>query len=115
MSITTRAAASMALALFALGAGSQLAPALAEEGDAFRGGAYSGAMCAACHAVAEDASVSMDPAATPFNDIEIVWADAAAFTQWINTKHPLIPGKVLTEAQCADILAYIRSIAPQPG
>lgn len=87
------------------------APAFAEiEGDAFRGKAYAGAMCASCHALSAEDGASPDPTAPPLRNFKLAATTGEEFVEWFNTKHPQGSSSQPKPAQAQDMLAYMASL-----
>lgn len=90
------------------------APAFAEiDGNAFRGKAYAGSMCAACHALSADEAASADPTAPAFGTFVIEAKTGDDFIEWFNAEHPQVHTPQPKPEQAQDILAYIETL-PAP-
>ncbi|MEM7695621.1 MAG: cytochrome c [Pseudomonadota bacterium] len=75
-------------------------------------------VCAACHNVAPDGAASPNPRATPFAVLaQTPGMGGEALTVWLTTFHPArtMPPLTLTEAERANIIAYILSLGPNKG
>ena len=92
------------------------APAWAEgSGDAFRGQAYSQAMCSSCHSITTDNAASSNPAAKPFRLVKFDYKTGEEFSNWMNTKHPPIQG-LISPRQGEDILSFFDTLkSAKPG
>lgn len=92
------------------------APAGAEgPPDAFRGKAYSQAICASCHSISAENPNSPNSAAKPFATMAIAHPTAEAFATWLNTKHPSLPNNLIKPAQADDIMVYVASLKAPAG
>ena len=80
------------------------------SGNAFRGKAYAGAMCASCHAVEAGDFSSPDPTAAPFQEAVLEAKTGEEFLSWFNAEHPQVSGPTPKPDQAADILAHMASL-----
>ena len=85
----------------------------AQAGDAAHGRVIAKRWCAACHVVAPDqTSASVD--APPFADVAKRRRDDKELSAFLADPHPKMPDMSLTRKEIDDIVAYIRSLDPNP-
>lgn len=97
-------------AAFALG-GVLAGAGAAWAADTARGRIISARWCAACHVVTDDQKqASVD--APSFGDIARRRTEPKPLAVFLSEPHGMMPDMSLTQIEIADIVAYIRSLAP---
>jgi mono/diheme cytochrome c family protein len=82
-----------------------------ELGDAARGQNYAEKVCAECHAVGSDDSVSPNFSAPPFKQVaNTSGMTARALVVWLQTPHPSMPNLVIPVDDMHDVVAYIMTL-----
>jgi mono/diheme cytochrome c family protein len=84
---------------------------LATAGDAAHGEVVARRWCAACHLVAADQTTAKVDA-PPFSDIARRRPERKALESFLADPHPKMPDMNLSRREIADIVSYIRSLAP---
>ena len=84
---------------------------LAQDADVEAGAAYAGEVCAACHAVLPNETISPLPEAPTFQSV----ADTPGMTElalsvWLQSSHPTMPNIILEQDDMRNVVAYIRSL-----
>lgn len=101
-----------ALAGAALLLSATAAAALEPAGDAARGLAYAKTQCAQCHAVDAGATSSLVFDATPFAELTASpRLTAKDINSWVMSAHSSKRNPAVPPANCADLVAYIQSLA----
>lgn len=106
---------------FALGSAAALAFASAAAaaelaGDAVRGHAYAKAQCAQCHAIEPGATSSLVYNAAPFAALAASpQLTVKGINAWVMAAHQTKRKPAIPAANCADIVAYIKSLALKPA
>lgn len=98
------------LVVFVVIAAVAAGPGWAGEGNASRGAAYAGAMCASCHSISADKEPSPNTSAPPLRDM--TFESGEALEKFFNTTHPST-GRGLKDTQADDILSYVDSLKAQ--
>ncbi|OFW71784.1 MAG: hypothetical protein A2W02_00250 [Alphaproteobacteria bacterium RBG_16_64_48] len=85
--------------------------AKAQDADIEAGAAYAGEVCAACHAVLPNETISPLPEAPTFQSV----ADTPGMTElalsvWLQSSHPTMPNIILEQDDMRNVVAYIRSL-----
>jgi mono/diheme cytochrome c family protein len=98
--------------IFAALAASSIAAAHAEPlGDADRGHLLAKQVCAECHAVEKNETVSRNTAAPTFSAIaQSPGMTSLALSVFFRTPHENMPNLVLPTQQMLDVIAYIESL-----
>jgi mono/diheme cytochrome c family protein len=85
--------------------------AFAQEADIEAGAAYAEQVCAACHAVLPNETISPLPEAPPFQSVaDTPGMTELALTVWLQSSHPTMPNIVLEQNDLRNVVAYIRSL-----
>jgi mono/diheme cytochrome c family protein len=86
-------------------------PAFAQEADIEAGAAYAEQVCAACHAVLPNETISPLPEAPTFQSVaDTPGMTELALTVWLQSSHPTMPNIVLEQNDLRNVVAYIRSL-----
>ena len=85
-----------------------------EVGDAERGHAFAGQICAVCHAVDADQTLSPHPNAPTFKRIAAEpGMTATALFVFLQNPHREMPDLILTREDLRNVVAYILTLKPK--
>jgi mono/diheme cytochrome c family protein len=88
-------------------------PVAANAADADNGKRLATRWCAACHVVAADQKRA-NADAPSFADVARRY-DAQKLTRFLGNPYPRMPDMQLTHSEIGDLVAYIRSLSPEPA
>ena len=85
-----------------------------EIGDPERGRDFAASMCADCHSVGEDDTLSPNLDAPSYKSVaEMPSTTRTALVVWFQSSHPTMPNLVLNQDEEDDVIAYILSLKQQ--